>query len=175
MAAARVNQVRVASADQLESTVSQYIAQGFVTMNRTPTRVTMFKKKEFNILWAVIGFFLCILPLLIYAVVYATQSDQMVEISISEDAVAVDGSSQVVQISPDGNYWWDGTRWQLVSQSHPPTAVLSADGTSWYDGKDWHSLKASDSVVGPAPEVAPEAADGDAEASTSSPEKEPDL
>ena len=65
--------VPVTSVDELESAIMSYIAQGFTLQNRTPAAVTMFKKKEFNILWAVIGFFLCILPLLIYCIVYATQ------------------------------------------------------------------------------------------------------
>ncbi len=80
--AAVISKVQVATSEQLEATISQYVAQGFVTMNRTPTTVTMFKKKEFNVLWAVIGFFLCVLPLLVYLIVYATQSDKMVEITL---------------------------------------------------------------------------------------------
>lgn len=104
--AAVISKVQVATTEQLEATISQYVAQGFVTMNRTPTTVTMFKKKEFNVLWAVIGFFLCVLPLLVYLIVYATQSDKMVEITLhltqaSSDA-PVDGPAADSNSTPPG-------------------------------------------------------------------------
>lgn len=43
----------------------------------------MQKAKSFSVLWAVIGFLLCLLPLLIYLIVYAMQPDvSLVEIII---------------------------------------------------------------------------------------------
>jgi hypothetical protein len=50
----------VSSAEQLEQSISSYVAQGFAVMNRTPNSATMFKKKEFSVLWAVVGLVLCI-------------------------------------------------------------------------------------------------------------------
>ena len=29
-------------------------------------------------------------------------------------------STEGVQYSEDGNYWWDGTQWQLVDHSQSP-------------------------------------------------------
>ena len=89
--ATAVSQVPVGTSAQLEQMVSSYIAQGFTVANRTPDSVTMLKKKEFNILWAVIGLVVCLLPLLVYLIVYATQQDQMVEIRL-DPAVAALGA-----------------------------------------------------------------------------------
>lgn len=136
--AAQALSVQVNNPQQLESTVAGYIAQGFNVASRTATSVTMVKRKQFSILWTVIGFFLCVLPLLIYLIVYAIQSDQMVIINL----VALPGSGQVISApqmgalsapqsgaypatqtgpqsaprSPDGNYWWDGQQWRPISE-----------------------------------------------------------
>ena len=80
--AARTHRVMVSSPQEMERTITSYIAQGYAVVNKTQTAATMFKKKEFSILWAVVGLLLCVLPLLIYLIIYATRSDQMVEIII---------------------------------------------------------------------------------------------
>lgn len=81
---ASISKVRVASKEQLESAITPYLAQGFVVANRTERSVTLQKRKEFSALWAVIGFVLCMLPLLIYLIYYASQpAVQIVEISIA--------------------------------------------------------------------------------------------
>jgi hypothetical protein len=78
-----ISKVTVSSAQEVESTITNYLAQGFVVANRTPTIVTLQKKKEFSILWAVIGFIFCVLPLVIYLIVYVTKPNvEIVEISI---------------------------------------------------------------------------------------------
>ncbi len=83
MGAPSISKVLVSSPEQLESTITSYLAQGFVVANRTASGVTLQRNKEFKILWAVIGFLLCILPLLIYLIVYATKPDvEIVEISV---------------------------------------------------------------------------------------------
>jgi hypothetical protein len=121
-----VRQIPAYSTAQVEQAVSSYIAQGFMVMNRNPGGVTMFKKKEFSILWAVVGLVLCLLPLLIYLIVYAAQSDQMVEIKLiasqSPEMIAHQnvpdlGSGQVNHVglrSEDGRWWWDGTTWRPI-------------------------------------------------------------
>lgn len=53
--------------------------------------------------------------------------------------------SGAVQMSPDGNHWWDGQAWRDASQEVPPTAQRSADGSLWWDGQRWRP-------VGPAQE-----------------------
>jgi hypothetical protein len=52
----------------MESVITTYIARGFVVVNKTETSTTL-QKKEFELVWAVICFVLCLLPLLIYPVI----------------------------------------------------------------------------------------------------------
>jgi hypothetical protein len=81
--AASVARVSVDSVGALDAAITSYAAQGYVVINKTPRSVTMIKKKEFSVLWAVIGFLICVLPLLVYLIIYAAQSDQLVEITIA--------------------------------------------------------------------------------------------
>jgi hypothetical protein len=45
-----------------------------------------------------------------------------------------------IQMSPDGNYWWDGQAWRDASLEAPPTAQRSSDGTLWWDGRNWRPV-----------------------------------
>ena len=47
--------------------------------------------------------------------------------------------SGALQMSPDGNYWWDGQAWRDASQAAPPSAQRSADGYYWWDGSKWRA------------------------------------
>jgi hypothetical protein len=80
----KFTQVSVDSAQGMESAITSYIAEGFSLVNKTDKSATMQKKKQFNPLWAVVGFVLCIIPLIIYLFIYAAQTDvQVVEIVVS--------------------------------------------------------------------------------------------
>jgi hypothetical protein len=135
--AASVQQVQVASQEELESTTMSYIAQGFAISNRTAESVTLFKKKEFNVVWAVIGFFLCLLPLLVYCIVYVTQDDQMVVVKIASAASVPDAAG--ITWSEDRQWWWDGSSWRDAQSELPPDAVLAEDGKTWWDGVEWRA------------------------------------
>ena len=135
--AASVQVVPVPGPEFLDQAVSAYIVQGFTVANRTPYSVTMIKRKNFEVLWAVIGFILCVIPLLIYLIVYATQSDQVVEIRVVEPAAL---SPVTVQMSPDGRCWWDGAQWQDADHTVPPHAQRSHDGRMWWDTVRWRPL-----------------------------------
>jgi len=135
--AASVQQIQVSSQPELESTIVSYIAQGFVVSNRNPDSVTLFKKKEFNVIWAVVGFFLCLLPLLVYCIVYTTQSDEMVIVTI-----AATQSAAALTWSEDRQWWWDGERWRDALLELPPGAVLSEDQSTWWDGESWRPAPA---------------------------------
>ena len=79
----RIQRVTVASVADMEQAITSYIAQGFIVANKSSTGATLQKKKEFKIVWAVVGFFLCFLPLIIYLILYATQPDvEIVEIQV---------------------------------------------------------------------------------------------
>lgn len=138
--------LQVNSQQEMESAIQGYIAQGFNVANRTPTSVTLVKRKEFSVLWAVIGFIICLLPLLIYLIVYAAQSDQMVTITLAGAqpaagysatpaiaAPATAASSSGYQLSPDGQYFWDGQQWRPVAQLPAQTGPLPAQTGSLPD------------------------------------------
>lgn len=144
--AASVQQVQVASQEELESTTMSYIAQGFAISNRTAESMTLFKKKEFNVVWAVIGFFLCLLPLLVYCIVYVTQDDQMVVVKI---ASAIDSRSGAAGVtwSEDRQWWWDGASWRDAQLELPPDAILAEDGQTWWDGVEWRAAPVREAAV----------------------------
>lgn len=74
--------INVADQQALDSAVTIYVSKGFIVANRTADSVVMFKKKEFSILMAIIGFVLAVIPLMIYIIIYMCQSDKMVELRI---------------------------------------------------------------------------------------------
>jgi hypothetical protein len=80
--AAEMQRMTVDSVAAMEQAITSYITQGFIVVNKTPTSVTLSKKKEFSVLWAVIGFLVCLFPLLIYIIWYAVQTDKVVEIIV---------------------------------------------------------------------------------------------
>lgn len=80
--AAQMQRLVVDSVSAMEQAITSKITQGFTVVNKTPTSATLVKKKQFSIMWAVIGFIVCVLPLLIYLIVYAMQSDEVVEIVV---------------------------------------------------------------------------------------------
>ena len=45
-----------------------------------------------------------------------------------------------LQMSPDGNYWWDGQSWRDAAQEAPPSAQRSTDGFYWWDGRTWRPV-----------------------------------
>lgn len=45
-----------------------------------------------------------------------------------------------VQMSPDGNYWWDGQAWRDAAHEAPPFAQRSSDGALWWDGRAWRPV-----------------------------------
>jgi hypothetical protein len=130
----------VADKTQLESAVTSYISQGFTVQQQSETSVTMFKAKKFEILWAVLGFILCLLPLLIYCIVYATQNDEMVVITVG-------AAEPQLALSPDRSLWWDGSTWQDATQTVPPNVPRSPDNTLWWDGVEWRAVPGAGAKV----------------------------
>lgn len=55
------------------------------------------------------------------------------------------------QLSEDGNYWWDGSDWQLVEQKGAggtEVGTRSEDGNYWWDGSDWQPVDTSEGGAG---------------------------
>ena len=145
----------------MQHAIMSYVAQGFVVSTQTADTTTLFKKKEFSVLWAVIGLFLCVIPLLIYCIVYATQSDEMIVIRVDPSAAtsiapaAVPGGlsqpaiTSVEQLtwSEDRKYWWNGTTWIDSLRTVPPGARCSEDGQQWWDGRTWRSVPSTEATI----------------------------
>jgi hypothetical protein len=123
---------------QMTQTINLHVVQGYVVASRDSNSVTLVKRKEFSIVWAVVGFFLCLLPLLIYLVVYATQQDQMVHVRMVAPQHVRGG---LPMLSDDRRFWWNGVAWQDANALPPPTAQRSPDGTQWWDGVEWRPAR----------------------------------
>jgi hypothetical protein len=149
---ATVATVIVPTTEQMQQAVMSYIAQGFVVSTQTGDSTTLFKKKEFSILWAVIGFFLCLLPLLIYCIVYATQKDQMVVVRIDPSvpptaALPFVSAANELTWSEDRRYWWNGSTWIDAGKTLPPGVTFTEDGTHWWDGAAWRPRPAAEGTT----------------------------
>ena len=55
-------------------------------------------------------------------------------------AAATTAATLPLQMSADGNYWYDGERWVDVNQEAPPFAQRSPDGAFWWDGYNWRPV-----------------------------------
>jgi hypothetical protein len=45
-----------------------------------------------------------------------------------------------LQMSADGNFWWDGQAWRDAAQEAPTSAQRSSDGFYWWDGRTWRPV-----------------------------------
>jgi hypothetical protein len=150
----KVQYIDVAEPEQMQMEVTRLLSAGYTVANQNNRSVTLVKRKQFSIPMLIIGFLLCLVPLLIYLIVYAMQSDQIVEIRLidrpqakpyrASDHIAIDGeraappaNAPVIQLTPDGNQWWDGSQWQATATSAPPHAARKPDGSEWWDGQAW--------------------------------------
>ena len=94
MARSRIHRLTVASAAEAEGVMFSHIARGYAVVDRTATTVTLRKPKSFSFSWALIGLLLCVLPLFLYLLIYATRPDyDIVEIVVLNSAVAKDRSA----------------------------------------------------------------------------------
>lgn len=123
----------VADEVALEQAVAGYVAQGFMVVNRTGAAATLRKPKQFNVPLAILGSLFCGVGLLVYAIVYSTQSDQVVELRVG-------GPELRLTFSDDGRWWWDGQSWQDAEVVVPPGVRRSDDGAYWWDGTRWRSV-----------------------------------
>lgn len=93
-------------------------------------------------LGAIIGIIVAVVAVIVFlARRRATPTPMMV------GAGAVGG----IQLSQDGNFWWDGQTWRDASREVPPTAQRSSDGTLWWDGRTWRPVPTQTEQPGPPP------------------------
>ena len=60
--------------------------------------------------------------------------------SVRRSAIPPVDAGAAVQLSPDGNYWWDGKRWRDSSREAPAWARMSSDRKLWWDGRHWRPV-----------------------------------
>jgi hypothetical protein len=152
-----VRYIDVTEPEQMQMEITRLVSAGYTVANQSNRSVTLVKRKQFSIPILIIGFLLCVIPLIIYLVVYAFQSDQIVEIRLidkpeaqpyrASEHIAVNGENPlppidapVIQLTPDGQQWWDGARWQPTATSYPPHALRRPDGSEWWDGQSWRQV-----------------------------------
>ncbi|MBI3877021.1 MAG: hypothetical protein HY300_13880 [Verrucomicrobia bacterium] len=75
--------VKVASKQELDASIYDAVSNGFTVMHQTETSAIVVRKKEFSITIAIVGFFLCVVGLIAYAIYYSFQEDEVVEIEIT--------------------------------------------------------------------------------------------
>jgi hypothetical protein len=140
MADALVEYRIVHDAEQLRWAITSLVADGYHIANQTEVETTLFKRKEFSTLWLIVGLLLCVVPLLIYLLIYALEKDSMVIIQLRPRPVP--GQSPMprpedLAWTPDRSHWWDGERWHDPTERYPASAPLSGDGSTWWDGTTW--------------------------------------
>jgi hypothetical protein len=90
-----------------------------------------------------VGIFLIpiiVIVLLIALVAYFVMRSRRAVPSMVPAAVPAMGTPAVIQMSPDGRFWWDGQGWKDTEQEIPPNAQRSGDGQSWWDGRGWRPI-----------------------------------
>ena len=133
-----VRTVAVGDPRAFETAIADYSARGFLLVSKTEASALLRKPKQFNVLLAILGAVLCLVGLLVYVIFYATQQDEVVEVRLVDRQAALEGAP--FTLSPDGNWWWDGQRWQDTRQSLPAGIQRSPDGTQWWDGVAWRPV-----------------------------------
>ena len=78
MSANKISKVNVATVQDMEIAIAQYALQGFVMVSKTATGATLQKAKKFNIAIGIVGFLLCFVGLIVYAIIYAAEADNVV-------------------------------------------------------------------------------------------------
>jgi hypothetical protein len=126
--------------EQLNQAINGLVGMGYRLANQTPTETTMVKRKQFSMLWLIVGLALCIIPLLIYLIVYAAEQDSMIIIRLQDPgtrALSPMPRPEHLTWTETRSHWWDGERWVDPALAYPSSAPLSEDGTMWWDGQGW--------------------------------------
>lgn len=133
-----VKRFTVPDARGLDAAVAGHLARGFVVVGRTDRFAVLRKGKRFNPGYALLGSLFCGVGLLLYLLLYGVQSDEVVEVSMSEPGHGV------ADLSDDRRWWWDGERWEDTEQAVPPGRRRSPDGAYWWDGVAWRPVPAAE-------------------------------
>jgi hypothetical protein len=86
-----------------------------------------------GIVGAAVGFIVIVMGLVTFLVLRRRSPQPAAAYASYEPAMSL-------QMSPDGNYWWDGQSWRDAAQSVPPDVQRSSDGAYWWDGRAWRPV-----------------------------------
>jgi hypothetical protein len=100
--------IAVPSPEALQAAVGSHLAQGYVIQAASANDVYLFKAKRFEPVWAVIGLALCVIPLLVYLVIYLLQQDQAVHVIVQRPPPPPRPPPQPAATTEP---YWDGNRW----------------------------------------------------------------
>jgi hypothetical protein len=137
--------ITVSSVGELQQQTASYAGQGYTVLTQSASTVTMVKRKTINWLWVVLGVW-CVIPLIIYLIVYSKEQDAVVEIRLTSG-----GAPDVVlrQPAPGQAATPPGATGEPVDHQSasgggvlPPPAdpvrpQASADGKMWWNGTEW--------------------------------------
>jgi hypothetical protein len=110
----------VITREEMQSTMTAYIAQGYTVMMQTETSIIMVKKKELNMVWMIVGFFLCVIPMVYELIRYSRDEDKVIEIKLqplggtASPAIPSETEPGRPVLSDDGKSYWDGAKWQPI-------------------------------------------------------------
>ncbi|HKC19954.1 MAG TPA: hypothetical protein VKE27_10025 [Candidatus Dormibacteraeota bacterium] len=115
---------------------TQYTSAPGLTIPRSqwPENATASASSTIGIIGAGIGFIVIVMGLVTFLVLRRRTP------RASPSAFASYAPALSLQMSPDGNYWWDGQSWRDAAQSVPPEAQRSSDGAYWWDGRAWRPV-----------------------------------
>jgi hypothetical protein len=97
----------VPSAEALQAAVMDHLADGYVLRASTAHDAYLYKAKRFEMVWALIGFALCVVPLVIYLFVFLLQQDQAVHLVVQLPPPPPSDTTPAAGTEP----YWDGSRW----------------------------------------------------------------
>ena len=72
----------VPSPAALDQAVRHHLAQGYVLQASGPGFAHLYKAKRFNVFWAVVGTAVCVVPVLVYLLVYLLQQDLLIQVVV---------------------------------------------------------------------------------------------
>jgi len=141
-----ISTVDVESDQAFNDAIQHYAAQGFNVVHREFALAVLErpKKKMSGATKLLLG--LTVFPVLIPigARNIAKNADRIIAIRLRQSAYPDNPNATdhaVGQMSPDFQYWWNGSQWVDADDSTPPRAPRNDDGSLWWDGAKWRAVR----------------------------------
>jgi hypothetical protein len=141
-----LNTIDVDNEQAFFEAIQWHTSQGFNVLHSDGTCAVLERpKKKMSGATKIIAS-LTVLPYVIAKGSYnlARNADRTVAIRIRESAShegETTRASGVGTMSPDLQYWWNGSQWVDADASTPPGAKRNDDGSLWWDGRKWRAVR----------------------------------